>query len=112
MRSEGFGAGDPPASETQHGAGALTGGQIPAIPYTSQAKTWGAAPSEPAADALDVTASNVARGTIDARRARVDCSAHLNVTTDGPLRLTLADCPGGGSKTFKFAEGSQARCKS
>ena len=33
--------------------------------------------------------------TIDAARARVDCSAALNVTTDGPLKVTLTDCPGG-----------------
>jgi hypothetical protein len=102
VRSEGFGVGDPPASETQHGAGALTGGQIPAIPFTSQAKTWGAAPTEAAKDAIDVTAANVARASIDARRAKIDCSAHLNVTTDGPLKLTLADCPSGGSKSFSF----------
>ena len=82
-----------PPGETQHGAGALTGGQIPAIPYTSQSKAWGPAPSEPAHDALDITATNVARVTIDAKRAKVDCKAQLNVTTDGPLTVTLADCP-------------------
>ena len=42
VRSEGFGVGDPTPSATQHGAGALTGGTIPAIPYTSQSKSWGA----------------------------------------------------------------------
>jgi hypothetical protein len=54
-------------------------------------------------DALDVTAANVASATVDAQRAKIDCAAHLNVTTDGPLKLTLADCPGGGSKSFSFA---------
>jgi hypothetical protein len=102
VRSEGFGLGDPAASETQHGAGVLTGGQIPAIPFTSQAKSWGAAPAEAARDALDINARNVASATIDVRRASVDCAAHLAVTSDGPLKLTLADCPGGGSKTFSF----------
>jgi hypothetical protein len=103
VRSEGFGVGDPTASETQHGAGLLTGGQIPAIPYTSQARTWGSAPSEPVRDALDITARNIARVTIDAARARVDCAAQLKVTTDGPLRVTLADCAGAsGVKTFTF----------
>ena len=81
---------------TQHGAGVLTGGQIPAIPYTSQSKAWGPAPSEPASDALNIAATNVAHVTIDAARAKVDCKAHLNVTTDGPLTVTLADCQGGG----------------
>jgi hypothetical protein len=95
VRSEGFGVGDPTPSETQHGAGALTGGQIPAIPFTSQSKTWGAAPAAPVADALDITARNVSSVTIDAARGKVDCAAQLRVTTDGPLKVTLADCPGG-----------------
>jgi hypothetical protein len=95
-RSQAFGKGDPPAQETQHGAGALTGGQIPAIPYTSQSKAWGPAPAQTAADALDLTASNVSHVTIDAARAKVDCKAQLHVTTDGPLTVTLADCHGKG----------------
>jgi hypothetical protein len=81
------------ASATEHGAGALTGGQVPAIPYTSQSRAWGPAPVEPVQDVLDITASNVSSVTIDARRAKVDCHAHLNVTSDGPLKVTLRDCP-------------------
>jgi predicted esterase len=102
VRSEGFGTSDPPAGETTHGAGALTGGQIPAIPYTSQAKAWGPAPSAPVADALDIDATNVASVSVDARRARVDCGAALHVSTDGPLQVTLTDCPGGRSRTLSF----------
>jgi hypothetical protein len=102
VRSEGFGSGDPIAGETTHGAGVLTGGTIPAIPYTSQAKAWGPAPSQPVADALDVSATDISSVTVDARRARVDCAAALHVSTDGPLKLTLSDCPGGRSKTFSF----------
>jgi hypothetical protein len=94
VRSQGFGVGDPAPGETQHGAGVLTGGQIPAIPYTSQSKAWGPAPSEPARDVLDIEATNVSHVTIDATRAKVDCKAQLNVTTDGPLTVTLADCHG------------------
>jgi pimeloyl-ACP methyl ester carboxylesterase len=102
VRSHGFGVGDPVSGETQHGAGALTGGQIPAIPYTSQSKAWGAAPSEPASDALDITATNVSAVTIDAKRAKVNCKAHLNVVTDGPLTVTLADCSGVKSAPVSF----------
>jgi hypothetical protein len=93
VRSEGFGVEDPAASETQHGAGALTGGQIPAIPYTSQAKAWGSPASATIKDVLDIRASNVAQVTVDAARARVDCHAQLHVTSDGPLKVVLADCP-------------------
>jgi hypothetical protein len=93
VRSEGFGVADPTPSETQHGAGVLTGGQVPAIPFTSQSKTWSAPAAAPVQDALDIQASNVSHVTIDAKRARVSCSARLNVTSDGPLSVTLADCP-------------------
>ncbi len=102
VRSEGFGTGDPTPTETAHGAGVLTGGQIPAIPYTSQEKSWGAAPSTPAADVLHVNATNISRASIDASRARVDCSAQVQASSDGPLQLTLADCPGGGHRTIKI----------
>ena len=95
VRSLGFGQADPVANATEKGAGALTGGQIPAIPYTSQTKSWQAPLAEEAADALQITATNVSKVTIDAQRARVDCSPRLEVHTDGPLRVTLTDCPGG-----------------
>src|SRR5207253_1302323 len=95
VRSEGFGVADPTPSATQHGAGVLTGGQVPAIPFSSQSKTWGEAPAAAVADALDITARNVSSVTVDAARAKVDCAAQLHVTTDGPLKVTLADCPGG-----------------
>ena len=93
VRSEGFGVGDPPASATQFGAGVLTGGQLGALPFTSESKTWGAAPKAPAKDALDISATNVSQVTIDAKRAKVDCHAQLNVTSDGPLTVKLAGCP-------------------
>jgi hypothetical protein len=93
VRSEGFGVGDPPASATQFGAGVLTGGQLGALPFTSESKSWGAAPKAPAKDVLDLTASNVSQVTIDAKRAKVDCHAQLKVTSDGPLTVKLADCP-------------------
>jgi hypothetical protein len=105
VRSEGFGVGDPPANATETGAGTLTGGQIPAIPYTSQTKTWGEAPSAPKHDTLDVTATNISAVTIDAKRAKVNCAATLNVKTDGPLTVTLADCPGGMGTTFTHSFG-------
>jgi hypothetical protein len=105
VRSQGFGVGDPTPAATQHGVGALTGGTIPAIPYTSQSKAWGAAPSEPAHDALDITATNVSAVTIDAKRAKVDCKAQLNVTSDGPLTVTLADCKGAKGKTVSASFG-------
>jgi hypothetical protein len=105
VRSEAFGLADPVPGETEHGAGALTGGQIPAIPYTSQSKSWSPAQSAPAQDTLDINATNVSAVTIDAKRAKVNCKAHLNVVTDGPLTVTLADCNGVKSTPQSFSFG-------
>jgi pimeloyl-ACP methyl ester carboxylesterase len=92
VRSEGFGVGDAPASATTKGTGTMTGGTVGAQPFSSETKTWGAAPSAPVKDALDITATNVSHVTIDAKRAKVDCHAQLNVKSDGPISVSLADC--------------------
>jgi hypothetical protein len=96
-RSEAFGVGDPPASATQHGAGALTGGNEPALAYTSQSKSWGPTPAAPARDTLDLKTQNVSELTVDAARARLDCNATVNLTVDGSLSLNLVNCPGPGT---------------
>jgi len=83
VRSEAFGVGDAPASATQFGAG------VAATPYTREYKTWGAAPSAPAADTLDITATNVGRVVIDVTRARVSCAPKVNLTSDGPIEVDL-----------------------
>jgi hypothetical protein len=92
VRSEGFGAGDPAVNATEKGAGVMTGGTLGAQAYNSETKTWGSAPSKPAADTLDITAENVARVSIDGKRARVSCHPKLNVKSDGPLTVTITDC--------------------
>jgi Prolyl oligopeptidase family len=91
-RSHGFGAGDPAASATTPTAGALPPGNLGVLSYAGTKKAWGPAPTEPVADQLDITATNVKAVTIDPVRARVDCAAHLNVNTDGPLTVTLTGC--------------------
>ncbi len=103
VRSEAFGVGDAPVNATEKGAGSLTGGKIPAIPYVSETKTRGKAPSTAKHDTLDLNATNLAAVTIDAKRAKVNCAATLNVKTDGPLTVTLADCPHGESVTHTFS---------
>jgi pimeloyl-ACP methyl ester carboxylesterase len=90
--SHGLGTGDPAPSGTQRGAGVLTGGMLPAIAYARQYQSWGPATGAPRVDVLDVKATNLATATIDPARAGLDCRARVNVTTDGPLKLTLAGC--------------------
>jgi fermentation-respiration switch protein FrsA (DUF1100 family) len=86
------GAGDPPVEMLKLGAGTLDGGSHGSIPYTRRTFDWGPAPAEAAADAIDVSATNLSEVTIDARRAGVTCAAKVNVTADGPLKVTLGGC--------------------
>ena len=92
VRSEGFGVGDPMPSGRVDGAGVLTGGQVPAMPYASQAQTWGATPSAPVADRLHISAQNISTVTIDARRARVSCNPELIIDSDGPIDVRMENC--------------------
>jgi hypothetical protein len=91
--SHGFGEGDPTPSGVQNGTGALTGGNFGAINYVSQTQTWGATPTAPFSDSVDITATNIATAVINVQRARLDCNAKVNfVSTDGPIAVTLAGC--------------------
>jgi pimeloyl-ACP methyl ester carboxylesterase len=100
--SRGFGLGDPVPGPTQHGGGALGPGTLGELAFTEQSKGWGPVPKRSTIDVLEISAKNVRSVTIDPARARVDCDAQLDVTSDGPLSITLAGCGrntnlGGGS---------------
>jgi pimeloyl-ACP methyl ester carboxylesterase len=91
--SHGLGVGDPTASGLQPGSGTLTGGNLGDLIFTRQFQTWGSTPRAAKANVIDITATNIATVTIDARRARVSCRVKLNIQSDGPLKVKLADCP-------------------
>ena len=93
--SHGFGVGDPPVSGVAPVAGTLTGGYVAALAYTGFKNSYGIPPAQPVADELTIDASNIASATIAPSRAKIDCGAKLDVTTDGAFALTLAGCPGG-----------------
>jgi S-formylglutathione hydrolase FrmB len=88
VRSQGFCTGDPTPSATQFGTG------VAATPYTREYRTWGDAPSAPCADTLDITATNVGTVVVDARRARVDCNARINLSADGPVDVRIVNAGG------------------
>lgn len=90
--SHGFGLGDPAASGTQLGAGVLTGGTIPAIAYNRQSQTWGEAPATAVENRLTLTLRNISSLTVNPQRAKLGCDVALEVDTDGPVTVTLADC--------------------
>jgi pimeloyl-ACP methyl ester carboxylesterase len=78
-------------STVRRGTGATADG----LPYTSQERTWTRAKRVPVQNRLVIRATNVRMLTIDPHAAHVTCSAKLDVTTDGPLTVRLAGCPGG-----------------
>jgi hypothetical protein len=92
VRSEGFGTGDPTPSGVQASAGVLEGGSLAPLLFVSEIQTWGAVPATPVADVLDITTGNVSQITINPARARVDCQAKLNVSSDVPLKVILSGC--------------------
>jgi len=90
--SRGSSTADPVASGSQPGTGTLTGGNMGPLAYASLRQTWGPSLPAPPSDTLDITATNIATASIDVSRAHVDCNVHLNITTDGPLTVTLPGC--------------------
>jgi len=114
VQSDGFGQGPPaaPAVTTENGAVASDGitlgsgydrpdahSTLPANPYTREYRHLGPPAPAPAADRLRITADNIRSITVDVARAKVSCQARLDVTSDGPLSVTLLGC-GGGPKAF------------
>jgi hypothetical protein len=97
-RSAGFGRGDPTPGPTQHGVGVLTGGDLGAMPFTSQSKSWGSAPPTGKRNLLHLRAENLSRVVVHPRRARLTCHPELDVTTDGPVSVRLAGC----GRTLQF----------
>jgi hypothetical protein len=91
-RSRGFGRGDPRPGATRSGAGALSGGNLGSLAFTSRSKAWGAASPLTRADVLDVRARNIRRVTVHPQRARLTCAAELRVDTDGPITVSFAGC--------------------
>jgi hypothetical protein len=91
-RSEGFGEDDPAENPTQTHLGTLQGGNFGPLAYVEQSKSWGPTPQATADDVLHLDAENLAQVVVHPGRARLSCDPQLDVTTDGPLSMTLAGC--------------------
>ncbi len=89
---------DAPVLAVTSGAGALTGGELPALPFASRSQQWGPVAKAARADVLTLTATNLRTITVDLARAGLTCRAKLAVTTDGPVELRLAGC----GRTVRF----------
>jgi hypothetical protein len=62
------------------------------LQFTSTSQTWGAAPSTSPSDTIDINATNIRSAKITVARADVDCNVALNISTDGPITITLPGC--------------------
>ena len=95
--SKAFGQTSPIVLPVAPGAGALTGGEIPALPFASETRYWGSPGPAPAADVLVVRSKGITAVTIDAARAELSCHATVRVTTDVPLKVTIC----GRTRTYR-----------
>jgi hypothetical protein len=93
-----FGVTDAKVLPVQNGAGALVGGEIPALAFVSRSQQWGTFGKAAPADALQLAVTNLRSVVVDVARARLSCAAKLSVKTDGPVTVTLAGC----GKTLRF----------
>jgi hypothetical protein len=92
-RSEGFGRADPAPKPTRTSpANLLEGGNLPPLNYSERRKSWGPERSVPTRDLLHLDAHNLARAVVHPARAQLSCHPRLDVSTDGPLTVTLAGC--------------------
>jgi pimeloyl-ACP methyl ester carboxylesterase len=87
--SFGFGVSDPAATSTDAGTGLYPG---VLYPFQYQRKMPAAGAVQPVQNRLDLSLTNVSAVTIDPVRARVSCDSVVNVTTDGPVTVSLAGC--------------------
>ncbi len=97
VHSAAFGVDRGGADPTAESGGVLTGGSLGALAFVERGTARTSPADVPAADRLEVTATNVGHVTIDPARARVSCDAEVVVDSDGPLEVTLAGCDDAGS---------------
>ena len=91
--SEGFGRGDPPSGSVETSVGTLPPGNFGTLAYEERKRELGPVPPAKRADRLRLELENLQKVVVHADRARLSCSAKLDVRTDGPVTVKLAGCP-------------------
>jgi hypothetical protein len=72
---------------------------VPQNPYLREFRHPETGPAHERSDSLTITARNIGAIVVDVARAKVSCDAKLDVTSDGPISVTLLGC-GGAPRTF------------
>lgn len=96
--SKAFGLTEAPVELVVVASGTEVGTTVPLNAYTTETRQPKAPVAIAAANTLVITATNISEITIDPRRAKVTCSADLDVTSDGPLTVHLLGC---GDRNFE-----------
>ena len=89
--SAAFGITDPAVLPVATGAGVLTGGEIPAMPYVSRTQSWGPFGKAAPTNSLRLSLENLRTATVDLSRARLTTQRTLTIeaTTDAASTLVL-----------------------
>jgi hypothetical protein len=92
--SDGFGLADPVVASPANAPGmdVLMGGYHGPMPYLETVESWGTSRSVHHVDRLVIRAANLSHITVDVERARITCSATVDVQSDGPLTVSFPRC--------------------
>lgn len=93
VTSHGFGLGEPAATGAKvAGADYALGNATYNHNYNKWTKALGPRPAEAARNEVDVVATNIRKVVIDGVRARLDCSAKVNLQSDGLTTVVIHGC--------------------
>jgi hypothetical protein len=94
VKSWGFGLNDPVPNATVRtfNTDYATGQNISYHNYNKSVRTLNAPTVTTINNQIDITASNISKVVIDPIRARIDCNAVVNVTSDGPTNVVIHGC--------------------
>ena len=92
MVSRGTGIADAPVPPRSVEPRVSGGSFSPVNPYLREYRHLPDPVPAPKEDALDISAIDLGKVTIDPKRAGVSCDAQLRVRTNGPLAVTLLGC--------------------
>ncbi|WP_038532204.1 hypothetical protein [Amycolatopsis methanolica] len=104
--SHGFGRADAAGPAQKTSIGATSGTTAPVNPYVREYRHLPEGADRAEANVLDITATNIRSVTVDPAAAEVDCDATLNITSDGPLEVTLLGCPGAAPAAQRSDQGA------
>jgi len=90
--SEGLGLADPEPLPVAESVGVLDGGNHEPAPYVRRALDWVEPATQPAADRLHITASNIARVIVHPERAGLSCGAEIVIDSDVETVVVVDGC--------------------